>query len=42
MRVTMIGGGYVGPVSRACFADFGHTACPVNTPGRYPTEAAGE
>ncbi len=24
MRVTMMGAGYVGPVSGACFADFGH------------------
>jgi UDPglucose 6-dehydrogenase len=24
MRVTMIGGGYVGLVSGACIADFGH------------------
>src|SRR3954451_17187994 len=30
MRVTMIGSGYVGLVSGACFADFGHTVCCVD------------
>jgi UDPglucose 6-dehydrogenase len=25
MRIAMIGTGYVGPVSGACFSDFGHT-----------------
>ncbi|MBM6583772.1 hypothetical protein ILT44_26575, partial [Microvirga sp. BT689] len=29
MRVAMIGAGYVGLVSGACFADFGHTVCCV-------------
>ncbi|NNC00900.1 hypothetical protein HI113_44385, partial [Corallococcus exiguus] len=27
MRVAMIGAGYVGLVSGACFADFGHEVC---------------
>ena len=31
MRVTMIGSGYVGLVSGACFADFGHIVTSVDT-----------
>src|SRR5262245_42784361 len=31
MRVTMIGAGYVGLVSGACFADFGHEVICVDT-----------
>lgn len=30
MRITMIGSGYVGLVSGACFADFGHAICCVD------------
>ncbi len=30
MRVAMIGAGYVGLVSGACFADFGHTVCCID------------
>src|SRR4051812_8707811 len=31
MRVVMVGAGYVGLVSGACFADFGHTVTCVDT-----------
>src|SRR5919107_497986 len=31
MRIAMIGSGYVGLVSGACFADFGHQVCCVDT-----------
>ena len=31
MKIAMIGAGYVGLVSGACFADFGHTVCCVDT-----------
>ncbi|MEA2857600.1 MAG: UDPglucose 6-dehydrogenase, partial [Methylobacteriaceae bacterium] len=42
MRVAMIGAGYVGLVSGACFADFGHVVCCVDKdPGRIAELEAG-
>jgi UDPglucose 6-dehydrogenase len=42
MRVTMIGAGYVGLVSGACFADFGHTVtCVDKDPGKIDRLKAG-
>ncbi len=34
MRVAMIGAGYVGLVSGACFADFGHVVCCIDKESR--------
>ena len=34
MRVTMIGAGYVGLVSGACFADFGHQVTCIDKDSR--------
>jgi UDPglucose 6-dehydrogenase len=43
MRVTMIGAGYVGLVSGACFADFGHqVTCIDNDKGRVAALTRGE
>ncbi|HEX2136478.1 MAG TPA: UDP-glucose/GDP-mannose dehydrogenase family protein [Microvirga sp.] len=43
MRVAMIGAGYVGLVSGACFADFGHDVCCVDKdPGKIAALNAGE
>ncbi len=43
MRVAMIGAGYVGLVSGACFADFGHIVCCVdNDEGRIARLEAGQ
>ncbi len=42
MRVTMIGAGYVGLVSGACFADFGHTVtCVDKDPGKIDAPGKG-
>lgn len=42
MQVTMIGAGYVGLVSGACFADFGHDVCCVDLdPGKIDRLHAG-
>ena len=42
MRVTMIGTGYVGLVSGACFADFGHTVtCVDKDAGKIARSAEG-
>jgi len=43
MRVAMIGSGYVGLVSGACFADFGHAVtCVDKDPGRIDALRRGE
>src|SRR5919112_1890 len=43
MRVAMIGSGYVGLVSGACFADFGHDVCCVDKdPGKIQALHRGE
>ncbi|UAJ11448.1 UDP-glucose dehydrogenase family protein [Glacieibacterium megasporae] len=42
MRITMIGAGYVGLVSGACFADFGHdVVCVDNDPSKIERLRAG-
>jgi UDPglucose 6-dehydrogenase len=43
MRVAMIGSGYVGLVSGACFADFGHhVACVDKDEGKIAALERGE
>ena len=43
MRVAMIGSGYVGLVSGACFADFGHVVtCVDKDAGRLADLKAGK
>ncbi len=42
MRVTVVGAGYVGLVSGACFADFGHVVCCIdNDPAKIDALLAG-
>jgi UDPglucose 6-dehydrogenase len=42
MRIAMIGTGYVGLVSGACFADFGHSVtCTDNDAGKIAADATG-
>ena len=42
MKITMLGAGYVGLVSGACFADFGHTVhCIDNDPAKIEALEAG-
>jgi len=43
MRIAMIGSGYVGLVSGACFADFGHVVtCVDKDPGKIAALSRGE
>ncbi|MGZ9099606.1 MAG: UDP-glucose 6-dehydrogenase, partial [Brevundimonas sp.] len=42
MRVSMIGSGYGGLVSGACFADFGHDVCVDKDPGKIERLNRGE
>ncbi|PVE25491.1 UDP-glucose 6-dehydrogenase, partial [Microvirga sp. KLBC 81] len=43
MRIAMVGSGYVGLVSGACFADFGHEVCCVDKdPGKIEALNRGE
>ena len=43
MRIVLIGSGYVGLVSGACFADFGHHVCCVdNDEGKISALRAGQ
>ena len=36
LRIVIVGAGYVGLVSGACFADFGHTEVAVRAEGSGP------
>ena len=43
MKIAMVGSGYVGLVSGACFADFGHdVVCIDKDPGKIERLRAGE
>ncbi|HLH10458.1 MAG TPA: UDP-glucose 6-dehydrogenase, partial [Methylovirgula sp.] len=43
MQIAMVGSGYVGLVSGACFADFGHKVCCIdNDPNRIAALKAGK
>ena len=43
MQIAMVGSGYVGLVSGACFADFGHKVCCIdNDPAKIEALKSGK